>query len=164
MRRALRFHRAPASDSNLPDTAEFMRTCLDAEAAGIGSVQLPVGLSLSEALALAADVGSRTARLSFRMQCGPDLPFGQNMQDALQDAWNVLGPRLIVHMQLQSGNFHSASEFMVDIRRLFAASLRRRGSVGRVRLRGYSPCRLLVAASSSAESGLRRRAAGAAFR
>lgn len=117
MHRALRFHWGESPDGNRPDSAQFMRACLDAEAAGIASVQVPVSVSPSDALALATQAGTQTARLSFRIRCGSDQPFPEQ----LKEDCDVLGGRLIFHMQLDGTNIDSTRESVVNLRSRVAA-------------------------------------------
>jgi hypothetical protein len=124
MRPAFQFHWSPNPDGKPP--AHFIRTCLDAEAAGIESVHVPAGIPVPEALALAIEAGARTAAVRFRIEWefdGDRAPlFGQE----LKNAGDILGRRLIVHMPLQSEepgeDLRRVCEFIAHCRGLFSES------------------------------------------
>jgi hypothetical protein len=121
MHRALRFHWDPNPKTNPPDSAQFIKTCHEAEGAGIESIQLPVDISPSEALTLASEVGTRTSRIFLRIQCGLDQSFGPKLDEELKNVWNLLGGRLIFHLQPDASSLHSVREFIVNVRRLVEA-------------------------------------------
>jgi hypothetical protein len=112
MHGALRFHWGQSAGGNRHDSAQFMRACFDAEAAGIESIQAPFSLSLSDALALGLQAGSKTERLRFRIRCGPE----QTFLEQLKDACGVLGGRMIVHMQPDGALIDSILDLIANLR------------------------------------------------
>src|SRR3954471_19114560 len=121
----LRFHWSSDADGDPRDTALFAGLCDRAEAAGIESIHIPIGVSLPDALSLAVLAGAKTTRVRFRIgwEFGDLLASMRGSQ--LLEAWESLGDRLIVHLRIGAAGmvsedeFRAAREFLANCRALF---------------------------------------------
>ncbi len=120
---SIRFHWSqPTFESSRGD---FIRLCHEAENAGLESIHVPGGGSLTDALAMALAAGKGTSRIRFRIGWDAAGVLATLTGRELIETWEALNGRLIVHMILgnseprTNGHPARAGDFLDNCRELF---------------------------------------------
>jgi hypothetical protein len=124
--RPLQFHWSSDSCVGSHGTDHFLALCADAEQVGFDSVHVPASDDRSSGLELALLAGRHTTGLKFRVGWEFQRVLASLTGHDLSNAWQELGPRLIVHLAfpefdpVDRGPFLAAAEFLANCHNLFA--------------------------------------------